>query len=323
MPKIDEGLRFVHPEDLPVVEQAFAKVMHEGGTFEVDCRVVRPDGTIRHVHSRADPVFNGSGKLVEYAGTIIDDTERKQAEEALQRAKAELAHMARLTTMGELAASIAHEVNQPLSSVVNDAGACLAWLGRTQPDIPEATAAAGRILEQGIRASEVLSRIRSLLKKSPPEMTVVNMNEIINDVLALTDYEISTRDISVATDLCHNLFLMRGDAVQLKQLLANLVVNAIEAMRGNSHQPRQLFITSQNVGTAQILVKVRDTGVGVDPDKIEELFKPFISHKPEGMGMGLAISRSIIEAHHGRLWASANEDRGATFQFSAPAFNVG
>ncbi|HTU47099.1 MAG TPA: ATP-binding protein [Bryobacteraceae bacterium] len=323
MPQIDEGLRFIHPEDLPAVEQAFAKIMHEGGNFEVDCRVVRPDGTIRYVHSRADAVFNGSGKLVEYAGTIIDNTERKQAEEALQRATAELAHMARLTTMGELAASIAHEVNQPLSSVVNDAGACVAWLGRTQPNIREATAAASRILEQGIRASEVLSRIRSLLKKSPPEMTVVNMNEIINDVLALTEYESSTRNITVATDLYPDLLLMRGDAVQLKQLLANLVVNAIEAMRGNSDQPRQLFITSQNLGTDQILVTVRDTGVGIDPEKIEELFKPFITHKPEGMGMGLPISRSIIEAHHGRLWANANEDGGATFQFSAPALDVG
>jgi PAS domain S-box-containing protein len=323
MPKVGEGLRFIHPEDLPAVEQAFAKVMHEGGNFEVDCRIVRPDGTIRYVHSRGDPVFNGSGKLVEYSGTMTDNTERKQEEEALQRAKAELAHMARLTTMGELAASIAHEVNQPLSSVVNDAGACLAWLGRTLPNILEATAAASRILEQGIRASEVLSRIRSLLKKSPPEMTVVNMNEIINDVLALTEYESSTRNIAVATDLSPDLLLMRGDAVQLKQLLANLVVNAIEAMRGNSNKPRQLFVTSQNSGTDQILVTVRDTGVGLDPAKIEELFKPFVSHKPEGMGMGLAISRSIIEAHHGRLWANANEDGGATFQYSVPAFAVG
>jgi FixJ family two-component response regulator len=186
----------------------------------------------------------------------------------------------------------------------------LAWLGRTQPNILEATAAASRILEQGIRASEVLSRIRSLLKKSPPEMTVVNMNEVIKDVLALTEYEISTRSIAVTTNLCLDLLLMRGDAVQLKQLLANLVVNAIEAMRRNSDQPRQLFIKSQNLGTDQILVAVQDTGVGVDPEKIEELFKPFITHKPEGMGMGLAISRSIIEAHHGRLWANANEDGG-------------
>ena len=323
MLKVDEGLRFIHPEDLPAVEQAFAKITHEGGHFDVDCRVVRPDGSIRYVHSRADAVFNASGELVEYSGTIIDNTEGKQAEEALQRAKAELAHIARLTTMGELAASIAHEVNQPLSSVVNDAGACLAWLGRTQPNIPEATAAASRILEQGIRASEVLSRIRSLLQKSPPQMTVVDMNEIVSDVLALTQYEISTRNISVATDLCPDLFPMRGDAVQLKQLLANLVVNAIEAMRVNSDQLRQLFIASQNLGTDQILVTVRDTGVGLDSETIEELFKPFVTYKPGGMGMGLAISRSIIEAHRGRLWANANEDRGATFQFSAPAFDVG
>jgi PAS domain S-box-containing protein len=321
-PSFPEALLVIHPEDRPAVQQAFADLPKNGGIFEMDCRILRPDGAIRFIHSRADPVFNRSGELIEYAGTMIDNTERKEAEEALQKAQTELAHMARVTTMGELAASIAHEVNQPLSSVVNDAGACLAWLGRADPNIAEASSAASRIMDQGIRASQVLSRISALLKKSAPQMSIIDMNEIIEDVLSLTRHAMLRQNIALETELADPLFRVRGDSVQLKQVLANLVVNAIEAMRESSAPARNLFITSRNSGPDEITVAVRDSGTGIDPATAKELFKPFVTRKTEGMGMGLAISRSIIEAHRGRLWAINNQPAGATFQFCLPALQI-
>jgi PAS domain S-box-containing protein len=321
-PSVPEALETIHLDDRPYAQQALEKARQDRRDFELDCRIVRPDGTIRYIHSRATPVFDKSGEIIEYAGTIIDNTERKQAQEALQKAQTELAHMARVTTMGELAASIAHEVNQPLSAVVSDAGACLNWLQRSEPSIVEASAAATRVMDEGIRASEVISRIRSLMKRSPPQMAIVEINEVINDVLSLTRYEILTHDIALGTDLADRLLPVRGDSVQLKQVLANLVVNAIEAMRESTGRPRDLLITSRNAGPDRILVSVCDSGVGIDPRMADELFKPFVTRKTQGMGMGLAISRSIIEAHGGRLWATANEDAGATFQFCLPPFDV-
>ena len=224
--------------------------------------------------------------------------------------------------MGELAASIAHEVNQPLSSVVNDAGACLAWLQRAEPNVAEAIAAATRIAEEGVRASDVLSRVRALFKKSPPEAAVVHLNDLINDVLLLTRYKLFTHNIVLSAELAEDLCAVRGDPVQLKQVLANLVVNAIEAMLETEEKRRQLLISSKNSGLADVLVAVSDSGPGIDPDNAEELFQPFVTHKADGMGMGLPISRSIIEAHGGRLWGTRNEIGGTTFRFCLPASEV-
>jgi C4-dicarboxylate-specific signal transduction histidine kinase len=224
--------------------------------------------------------------------------------------------MARITTVGELAASIAHEVNQPLGAVVADAGACLLWLQHMPPNTIEGVAAAKRIMEQAVRASEVVSRIRSLIKKDPPQKLIVQINDMVTDVLSLTRNEILTHNITLQTELSNDLLPVRGDPVQLKQVLANLVLNAIEAMHANREGARHLLVASRNDGRDRILVSVRDSGPGLDPDIIEELFKPFVTNKPDGLGMGLAISRSIIEAHGGRLWATVNDDTGATFQFS-------
>lgn len=315
VPSLSSALEFIHPEERTRIGRALEEAMLNKAEFEVDCRLLRPDGTIRFVHSRACPVFDDGGELQEYAGTIIDNTERKQAEEALQRAQTELAHMARVTTMGELAASIAHEVNQPLSSVVNDAGACLAWLRRAEPNVAEAISAAARIAEEGVRASDVLARVRASFKKSPPQAVIVHLNDLIKDVLFLTRYKMFTHNVVLFAELADELAAVRGDPVQLKQVLANLVINAIEAMLETAEKPRQLLISSKNLRGAEILVAVTDSGPGIDPSTVEELFKPFVTHKSNGMGMGLAIGRSIIEAHGGRLWATRNDMGGATFQF--------
>jgi C4-dicarboxylate-specific signal transduction histidine kinase len=244
---------------------------------------------------------------------------RRQAEEGLQEAQAELARITRVTMMGELAASIAHEVNQPLGAIVTDGGACLEWLSGTEPNIAEARAAAARIIEEGIRASEVIARIRSLMKKSSPQMASVDMNDAIKEVLTLLRREIVRHGISLRTDLAADLSPARGDSIQLRQVLANLIVNAIESIGIKANEPREVLVTSQSHGLDQILIAVRDSGVGIDPTTVEELFKPFVTKKREGIGMGLAISRSIIEACGGRLWAAPNELGGATFQFSIPA----
>ncbi len=317
------ALQVIHPDDRDQTQRALERAIREGTHFETDCKIVRPDSTVRYIHSLAEPVFSKDGELTELVGTIIDNTERKQAEDTLQKARLELAHMARITTMGELAASIAHEVNQPLSAVIADAGACLLWLQRSPPDIIEGVAATERIMEQIIRASEVLSRIRSLIKKGPPQSLVVYMNDLVTDVLSLTRYEVLTHSITLRTDLSTDVLPVRGDPVQLKQVLANLVINAIEAMHANPEGTRHLLIASRNDPPDRIVVNVRDSGPGLDRNLIEELFKPFVTNKPDGLGMGLTISRSLIEAHGGRLWASVNEDTGATFQFSLPALNLG
>jgi PAS domain S-box-containing protein len=321
-PSLSEGLRFIHPDDRNAVQEALERAVRDRADFDTDCRIVRPDGMVRYIHSRARPVFDTAGRLIEFVGTIIDNTERKQAHDALQKAQAELAHMARVTTMGELAASIAHKVNQPLSAVITDAAACLSWLDRPQPNVAEASTAATRLMDQAIRASEVTSRIRLLLKKSQPQKSVVYLNELINEVLTLTRYEILSHNIAAETELANDLLEVRGDPVQLKQVLANLVVNAIEAIRESTGPSRSILIVSENSASDEILVAVNDSGVGIDLKTTEELFMPFITHKPEGLGMGLAISRSIIEAHGGRLWATVNEQRGATFQFSLPALRA-
>jgi signal transduction histidine kinase len=221
--------------------------------------------------------------------------------------------------MGELAVSIAHEVNQPLGALVTDAGACLRWLSGVGPNLAEAKAAAGRIMEEGIRASEIIARIRSLLKKTPPHKAILGMNGVINEVLVLMRYEIGRHKISLRTEQDADLLAVQGDVVQLKQVLANLILNAIEAISANAGGSRELLVKSQNQWPDRILVGVRDSGRGIERGRIEEIFKPFVTTKPEGMGMGLAISRSIVEAHGGRLWASTMEGIGAIFQFSLPA----
>jgi PAS domain S-box-containing protein len=309
----------LHPDDLERAKAAWQEAWSQGTPFEREQRLRGRDGGYRRFLCRGVPVPNARGELLEWFGTDTDIEERRQAEETLQEAQAELAHMTRVTVMGELAASIAHEVNQPLGAIVTDGGACLEWLSGEHPNIAEARAAAARIIEEGIRASEVISRIRALMKKDSPQMVTVDMNEVIREVLILVRREIVRHDISLRTNLAADLFPTRGDNIQLRQVLVNMIVNAIESIATKGNEPREMLVTSQNHGVDQILIAVRDSGVGIDHTTVEELFKPFVTNKREGIGMGLAISRSIIESCGGRLWAAPNEGGGATFQFSLPA----
>jgi PAS domain S-box-containing protein len=317
-PSFEVAMERVHPEDRAFADRIFEAAVREKKDFELDIRLALPDGPTRYVHAVGRALTNERGDL-EFIGTLMDETGRKQAEQTLQTAQTQMAHMARVITMGELAASIAHEVNQPLAAVVANASACLRWLSGDNPNLDEVRTTVTRIVKEGTRAGEVIGRIRSLMKKSPPHMSPLDINELIDEVLVLTRHEILRHGVSLRTELADGLPAIIGDPVQLQQVILNLILNAIEATSARSEAERELLLTSKSQGPDQIVITVQDSGVGIDPRKADQLFEPFFTTKPSGMGMGLSISRSAIEAHGGRLWATANQGPGATFQFSLPA----
>jgi C4-dicarboxylate-specific signal transduction histidine kinase len=239
---------------------------------------------------------------------------RMRAEEALDKAQAELAHVTRVMTLGEMTASIAHEINQPLAAVVNNANACLRWLAAH--NLEEARQSAALIIADGHRAGEIISRIRGLVKKSPPRKDWLDINETILEVIALARSEVQGNRVALQTQLSDELPLVLGDRIQLQQVILNLVMNGIEAMSAVADRRRDLLIRSGKYESDKVLVEVQDSGVGLPPESVDHLFKTFFTTKAKGMGMGLAISRSIIEAHGGRLWATPNDGQGATFQFT-------
>jgi two-component system, LuxR family, sensor kinase FixL len=288
------------------------------GRWEGELIHTRRDGTQVVVASRWALQLDGQGEPIAVLETNNDITERKRAEEALHKAQAELAHITRVATLGEMTASIAHEVNQPLAAVVTNANACLRWLAGQAPNLDEARQAIGRIVKDGHRASEVIGRIRALVKKSPPRKDWLNINETILEVIALARSEIHRNRVSLQIQLADRLPLVLADRIQLQQVVLNLIINGIEAMNGSSEGRRELRVSTETDGSNGVLIAVRDSGVGLNPEIPEHLFDPFYTTKPDGMGMGLAISRSIIEAHGGRLWASLNAPRGAVFQFTLP-----
>ena len=244
--------------------------------------------------------------------------ERKQTQEALHTAQAELAHVTRMTTMGELVASIAHEVNQPLGAIVSNGHACVRLLAREVPDLEKSRQVIERMIGDGMRASEVIKRIRDLLHKNSPEKVPLNINETIQQVVALVDSDVLSSRIKLKTELVEDLSKVVGDRVQLQQVILNLILNGKDAMSGVKTHPRELLITSRKSKSGEVVVAVRDSGAGLDPKNVERIFDPFFTTKPEGMGLGLSISRTIIEAHGGTLWATPNEGRGATIQFTLP-----
>jgi C4-dicarboxylate-specific signal transduction histidine kinase len=253
---------------------------------------------------------------LEYVGALMDVTDAKHAQEALQQAQAELAHVTRVTTLGELTASIAHEVNQPLAGVITNGEACLRWLRNEPPDIEEARGAVARIIRDGNRASEVIRRLRALTKKSDPQKTPLDINDVVNDVVTLVQREVATQRVRLRLDLDATLTPVFGDRVQLQQVIINVMMNGIEAMAPVTDRPRELVIRSRRHDADHVLVSVRDSGVGIDPDHMDRLFNAFFTTKADGMGMGLSICRSIIEAHGGEMWASPNDGPGATFLFT-------
>jgi C4-dicarboxylate-specific signal transduction histidine kinase len=256
---------------------------------------------------------------------MMDVTAAKRAEEELHKTQAELAHVMRVTTLGELTASIAHEVNQPLAAVVTNAEACLRWLDRATPNMDEARRSVEWIIKDGNRAADVIQRIRALSKKTDTQKLPIDINDVVNEVIALVQRELSSHQVSLRTELAPALPVVLADRVQLQQVIINLVINGIEAMQAVTDRPRELVIRSGHDNSDRVLVEVRDSGVGIDPETVNRLFTAFFTTKPGGLGMGLSICRSIIEAHEGRLWASRNMGRGATFQFTMPSYreNIG
>jgi PAS domain S-box-containing protein len=307
----------VHPDDQPKIAEKLERANRERAEFELHYRVVHPGGEIRDIHEVGHPVFSPSGDLVEFVGTVMDVTESKRAEEAVREAQANLARVSRVTTMGELTASLAHEIKQPISAAVTDAKTCLRWLGHDEPDLAEAREAASRMVKDVTRAAEIINRISMLFKKDALQRELVDVNELIREMIVLLRSEANRYSISIGTELAEELPKVRADRVQLQQVFMNLMLNGIDAMKGTSGGG-ELTIKSK-VCDAHLLISVCDTGVGLLPELAEQIFKAFFTTKNNGTGMGLPISRSIIESHGGRLWATGNSARGATFQFTLPA----
>jgi PAS domain S-box-containing protein len=278
---------------------------------------IRKDGGLVDVALTISPMRDAAGRVVGASKLARDITERKRAEEALRQAQADLTRANRVSSMGELSASLAHEVNQPIAAAITDASTCLRWLSRDQPDLEEARAAAARAVQDGRRAGEIVNRVRLLFKKGTLQRELVDLNEIIREVLLLVHGEATEFGIFVRTELAVDFPQVMGDRVQLQQVLMNLAMNSIEAMR-DVDGAREINIKSQRDENGQVLISVSDTGVGLPPQQTNAIFDAFFTTKTHGTGMGLRISQSIIESHGGRLWAANNPPRGATFQFALP-----
>jgi PAS domain S-box-containing protein len=316
-PAHEERMQRVHPEDRARWQGTLDRAVAEKSAYQVEFRILLQDGSVKHIHTLGHPVLNASGDLAQFVGSSTDITQRKLAEEALRQAQADLAHVSRMTTMGELTASLAHEVNQPIAAAVTDANTCLRWLTRDQPDLEEAREAASRMAKDATRVADIVSRIRLLFKNVSPQRELVDVNEVIREMIVLLRGEATQYAISVRTELASDLPQVMADRVQLQQVLMNLVLNGMEAMK-DVDTARELIINSQPAKNEQVTVSVTDTGVGLPPHQVEQIFNAFFTTKPSGTGMGLRISRSIIESHGGRLWAANNSPRGASFCFTLP-----
>jgi len=305
----------IHPEDAALVKRAVEKASLEAKDFHIEHRLLLPDGSVKFINVVAHAETDPAGEL-EFVGAVMDVTERKRAEDSLHDAQANLARIARLTTMGELTAAIAHEVNQPLAAVVTNANACLRWLDRESPDLGEAREAIRRIIRDGNRGSEVIARIRAILSKEPKSKQRLDINDVVRETIALT--RVYLQGTSLQTDLSPAPPVVLADRIELQQVLLNLMVNAIDAMKTVTERPRVLRLQTKRSEAGEILVAVQDSGTGLDQKQMDQIFEVFYTTKPQGMGMGLAISRSIIDGHGGRLWAEANGGPGATFKFTLP-----
>ena len=312
----------IHPEDRERVRrEVFLERPDEGPHFDVDFRIVLPGGAIKYVHSTGHPVRNISGDLLEYVGTSIDVTERKRADEErerLRQVQADLAHLSRVTTMGELTASLAHEIRQPISAAVTNGKTCLRWLSRDEPDVAEASEAASRLVKDVTRAADIIGRISSLFKKGALQRELVDVNELIREMIVLLHSEANRHSISIRVEFAEDLPKVMADRVQLQQVFMNLMLNGIDAMKGITGGG-ELTIQSQRGENEQLVVSVSDTGVGLPAEQADQIFNAFFTTKPHGTGMGLRISRSIVESHGGRLWAADNSPRGARFYFTLPS----
>jgi len=319
LPKWDEWVQRIHPEDRDKFRMAGDRTFLEKVHCDVEFRVVKPDGTIKHIHAIGHPVLSPSGDLVQVVGTMVDVTERKLADEARERLRqleADLAHINRVSTMGELTASLAHEIKQPIGAAVTNADACMRLLEPDQPNLPEAREAALEMTKDARRAAEIIDRVRSLYQKGSSQREPIDVNEVICEMVVMLQNEADRHSVMVRTDLAAELPKVVADRVQLQQVLMNLMLNGIEAMLDTSGE---LSIKSQLAEDRQLLISVTDTGVGLPTENTDQVFNPFFTTKSHGTGLGLAITRSIIESQGGRIWGTPNARRGATFHFTLPS----
>jgi len=316
----DSVARIFHPEDLKKLEAARERARSDGAPIEMEVRIRGKTGGYRWFLLRDHPLRDDQGRILRWYGTRTDIEERKRVEqerERLRELEAELAHINRVSMMGELAGSLGHEIKQPIAGAVTNASTCLRWLQREQPDLTEACAAATRMVEDALRAVDIIDRMNSLNKKAAPQREPVNVNEVIREIVALLRSEAARHSISIRTELGDDIPKVIGDRVQLQQVLMNLMINGIDATKGVDGV-REIALASRSSGTDGLIVSVSDTGIGLPPE-VNQIFDPFFTTKAHGTGMGLAISRSIIESHGGRLSAGSNAGHGATFSFTLPA----
>ena len=322
MPRFEEFFQRIHPEDQPAFRELIQTAIREKAEWQADYRIVHLDGAVRDIHVVSHPVLSTSGYLVEFVGTVIDVTERRRAEQErarLRQLEADLAHINRVSTLGELAASLAHEIAQPIATARNNARAAMHFLDRSRPDPGQVREALACVVDDADRAGEILDRIRDHIKKAPPRKERVDLNQAITDVIALAQGAIIKNEVSIQTGIAEGLPHVEADRVQVQQVLLNLILNAVEAMTAVKKGARELSISTEQHQAGSVLVAVSDSGPGIDPKHLDRVFDAFYTTKSTGVGMGLSICRSIIHAHGGRLWASANVPRGAILQFTLPS----
>ncbi len=307
----------LHPEDIPLLSEKMDLARRNINDHDYAIRLRMPDGRVKYLRTKSYGIRDRDGRL-EHVGAIQDATEHRLSEEALAKVSSELAHVARVTSLGALAASIAHEVSQPLSGIITNACTCLRMLAADPPNVDGARETVRRTIRDGNRASEVITRLRALFSKKEATIESVDLNEATREVIALSLSELQRNRVILRTELASDLPVVKGDRVQLQQVVLNLLRNASDAMSAVNDRPRHMVITTEREEGDRVRLTVQDAGVGLDPQAMDRLFEAFYTTKNDGMGMGLSISRSIIERHHGRLWAAPNDGPGATFSFSIP-----
>jgi C4-dicarboxylate-specific signal transduction histidine kinase len=315
-PVPDLLLQRVHPDDRPILQTQLERVGKGERDYDCELRWVTSGGSTKHLHIRAHRIRFGRGED-EFVGAVMDVSETRKVQEALQATQAALAHAAQVATLGEMSASIAHEVNQPLAGIVTNGEAGLRWLGRQEPELGEVRGAMERIISDAKRASEVVQRLRALARKAPVKKLPLDLNDVIGESIALLQRQIQDHRVALKTDLARDLPPVLADRIELQQVIINLMVNGMQAMEPVTDIPRRLIVRS-SVEADHVLVVVQDSGVGLQPGAVARLFTPFFTTRGDGMGMGLSICRSIVESHGGRIWASSNDGPGATFRFALP-----
>jgi PAS domain S-box-containing protein len=316
-PSWQDYLERVHPEDRLKRKGIIERAIVEKTNYDLEFRILLPNGKVKWIHTVGHPILSSAGDLEQFVGSSTDITELKSAEqehEKLRQLEADLAHIDRVSTLGEMAASLAHEIKQPIAAAITSANTCIEWLAHEPPNLDRARAAAARIDKYGNRAAEVIDRIRSFYKKSPPQRELIDVNAIVQEMLTLLNGEATRYSVAMGTELAAELPKITADRVQLQQVFMNLMLNAIEAMKDSGGE---LTVKSQ-LRDGQLQFSVSDTGVGLLTENMDQIFSAFFTTKPQGSGMGLAISRSIVESHGGQLWACANSGGGATFHFTVP-----